>query len=40
MFSYRENYLFTCKCEKCYNEADDPDETSDEDLSSDSDEMQ
>ena len=26
----RENYLFTCACSKCLEQADDPDVTSDE----------
>ena len=28
----RENYLFTCECERCEREKDEADETSDEDL--------
>jgi len=30
LFDVRENYLFSCECQKCTDEADDPDVTSDE----------
>ena len=30
LFSFRENYLFNCCCQKCISQADDPDVTSDE----------
>ncbi len=33
----KENYLFTCECEKCEKQKDDPDVTSDEDLEDDED---
>ncbi len=31
-FNCRENYLFTCECERCLAESDQLDVTSDEDL--------
>jgi len=29
---FRENYLFTCSCPRCIEQADDPDETSEEEM--------
>lgn len=34
----RENYLFTCQCPKCQSQAQDPDVTSDEEMSSEEEE--
>ncbi len=34
----RENYLFRCECERCVEQANDPDVTSDEDLDEEDDE--
>ena len=31
----REHYLFTCSCQLCVQQADDPDVTSDEEMESD-----
>lgn len=33
--SFRENYLFTCKCSKCVEQAGEPDVTSEEEMDED-----